>query len=520
MRPTQHATRMAALMILAAGLLGWLARHTEILFADGLRYVAQAKLIDQGTWREGLVRSVDHPIYPMAIAAVHQVVGGTSPDDWQFAAQLASILAGVLLVIPLYLVSAELFGDETAWLACILAFLVPITGHVFADALSESTFLLFWSWGFWAGLRFLRQGKFGWLPLSVAFGGLAYLCRPEGLLLPAALACTLLLMPLTQSTRMYWPRWWAAIAFLILGPALVAGPFVLARGGLATKPAVGRLLGLTAKSGTLAVERERPLEPDQSVAKTYALAFRSVARAIRDAVSLPLLPLVAFGLWIAWPPRERSRLWLFVMVVEGAAFLGLMRLHATGGYCTPRHAMLAVLPMFGAAALGLSTLIRAIVIPGRWFGQPETTFRPGPIIWAMAFAAIVTMQTDGLLAPVNDRFGSYKDAGGWVSAHVPEGAKIVDVTGWSQFYSGRPGYTFADLHDARPSGSARWIVVRDAHLKGPWIYCDWLREMVAGRTPVASFPPEPVRGVAQVYIFDRETPPAQAAAVGAAPERR
>src|SRR5207249_9770236 len=118
----------------------------------------------------------------------------------------------------------------------------PLTGHVLADVLSEGTFLLFWTWGLWAAVRFLKQGTFGWLPPTIGFGVLAYLSRPEGLLLPAALVATLAMMPLLRSTRLNWPRWWAAVGVLVIGPALLVGPYVAAKGGLGTKPAVARLL--------------------------------------------------------------------------------------------------------------------------------------------------------------------------------------------------------------------------------------------------------------------------------------
>ena len=42
-----HATRIGLLMLMAGALLGWLSAHTEILFADGLRYIRQAQAMDR-----------------------------------------------------------------------------------------------------------------------------------------------------------------------------------------------------------------------------------------------------------------------------------------------------------------------------------------------------------------------------------------------------------------------------------------------------------------------------------------
>ena len=42
----------------------------------------------------------------------------------------------------------------------------PLMGGIVANVLSESSFLLFWTWGMWAAVRFLREGRFLWLPLA------------------------------------------------------------------------------------------------------------------------------------------------------------------------------------------------------------------------------------------------------------------------------------------------------------------------------------------------------------------
>ena len=58
------------------------------------------RTIDQGSLAKGFVHSVDHPVYPLAIVAVHRLIGGDGPRDWQRAAQLAAVISGVLLVHP------------------------------------------------------------------------------------------------------------------------------------------------------------------------------------------------------------------------------------------------------------------------------------------------------------------------------------------------------------------------------------------------------------------------------------
>lgn len=513
MTRTQHAARVVALMILASGLLGWLARHAEILFADGLRYIEQAHRIDYGALRDGLFRSVDHPAYPLAITAVHHALAnGESPEAWQKAAQGAAVLAGILLVIPVYLVSLEIFGSRSAWLGCLLAYAAPLTGHVLADTLSEGTFLLFWMWGLWAALKFLKEGTFGWLPLTIGFSALAYLSRPEGVLLPAALVASLALMPLLRSTRLNWPRWWAAIGFLVLGPGLLIGPYVAMKGGLGTKPAVARLLGTAPKSAADAVERPRPLDPDQTTAATYAQATRAMAFAVRDAATLPLLALALLGVVRARPEKGMSRAWLLLAILAAASMLGLIRLHATGGYCSPRHAMVLAFLIFPAAAAGLDYLLSTLTIPARWIGQGEGNFRPGPAVWLLALVGFGAWCAPRTLAPINESYAGYRAAGQWLKQNVPADAWVVDPTGWSLYYGERPGYTFANLVDTARDPNIRWVIAREAHLNGPWWYCDRLRALVGEHEPTLMFPAEPRPRQSRVYVFDLQAPPNQAAA--------
>lgn len=503
----QHGARIGLLMLGVAGLFLWLGYHSDATFADGLRYIHQAERIERGAWSEGLVKAVDHPLHSLAIAGVHRILGGTDPVSWQRSAQLVSAGAMVLLVIPLYLLALEIYGPTAAWLGVVLCLGNPISGFVVINVLSETTFLLFWTWGLWAAVRFLREGRFVWLPLTIGFSALAYLTRPEGMLLPLALVTTLLLLPLHWATRIYWPRWWAAVAFLVLGPLLLIGPYMAAKGGMGTKPSIARLLGTAPQSAANALERERPLGPNQTTVQTYRLATRRMLKVVRTAVTTPLLPLVVLGLVTARPWSARARIWLFTGLIVTASAFGLIRLHATGGYCTVRHGLIPAMLLTLAAANGLAWLMNSIVIPGRWFGYGEERLRLGPGVWAALLAGFIATPHVQAMTSFHGSFAAYRDAGAWIAQTKSQGhGKVLDMTDWSLFFSGQPGFKFSEVHWAAIDPNTRWVVVRDAHLRGRWNFGPVVRRLIAGRDPILAIPPKPDPQSIQILIYDRQSP--------------
>jgi hypothetical protein len=490
--------------------LFWATHHAEVSFADGLRSVRQAQRIERGDLAGGLWRSIDHPLHPLAIAALHQTLGvGDGPYGWQTAAQVASALALVLAVAPLYLLARDLFDDDTsAALAVLLVMAGPVVTDVAVNVSSETTFLLFWAWGLWAAVRFLRAGSFGWLIPTVAFGALAYLTRPEGLLLHLALVAALLLLPLLRGTHILWRRWWAAVGVLVLGPALLVGPYVAAKGGLGTRPAVGRLIGTMPEAPPEALEREGPLTPGQTVGQTYAIATGRVVKAVRGAVPLPLWPLAVLGLVVArrGAGRGQARAWLLLGVLGLGACAGLVRLHATGGYCTVRHALIPATILTLAAAHGLAWVMHAVSFDGRRLGLGEGRLTPGPAVWALAIAAVVAWPLDRARTPYRSSFAAYRQAGTWL-ADLPEAdGQVLDMTDWSLFFSGRDGAGFARVLEAADRPATRFLVVRDAHLTGHLHYNEVLRRLVAGRAPLARFPDRPTARQWQVAVYDLAGP--------------
>jgi hypothetical protein len=511
-------------MIGVAGLLGWLVVHTDVFFADGLRYIAQAKAIDGGSWSQGLVRSVDHPVYPMAIAVIHRImIPGDDPESWQLAGQTAAAIAGVLLVVPLYLIGIELVGPAAAWIAVFLVFLIPFNGHVLADTLSESSFLLVWCWGIWATLRFLRGGQLRWLNLIIACAVLAYLTRPEGLILPVALLITLASLSVTGCPELPAAKRWAAIAILVIGPLALAGPFMIIKGGVSTKPSMLRILGIGRPAPAMAVERERPLEPGQTAAKTTVLATRAMLRAVEGATTLPLLLLAPLGVLTVLRSPTARRQWVFLGTIVGLSMLAMIRLHAMSGYCTPRHAMVVSWILIPAGALGLHRVALAIE---RWarsrFVREGSRLPLAGAIMCAAIGTAVVLAGPAALAPIDPGFHGYRLAGEWLSAIAGPGEGMVDPKGFSLFYAGRQGYTFASLGQAAQDQNVRWVVAHEALIFGPWDYSKSIRAIVADRQPVRVFPAKPQRRVSKVYVYDLTQPDHRAAAASApdVPARR
>jgi hypothetical protein len=234
---------------------------------------------------------------------------------------------------------------------------------------------------------------------------------------------------------------------------------------------------------------------------------------VTETVTLPLLCLAVVGLASIRRGGLPSRGWTLLAVITVASVLALIRLHATGGYCSPRHALILALMIVPAAAAGLERLAEdAVGLALRsnlLSGGRGATVRSGLVAVAVVLLALVHIPE--ILTPVNEGMRGYRDAGRWLAGHSGDDSRVVDVTGWSQFYCGRPGYTFENLVAAPADPSARWVVVREAHLRGPWDYCQRLSALVEGLSPVEEFQGATRRRTTKVLVFDRRARLARAA---------
>ncbi|GAC1471767.1 MAG: hypothetical protein NVSMB9_18270 [Isosphaeraceae bacterium] len=504
---TSRIVRISLLLLGVAGFLFWTAHHTEVTSGEGVQSIRDALRIERGELSGGLIGSTGHPLHSLAIAAARSLISGDGPYTWQTAAQLAAMAAMVLTVVPVYLLGLNLFDDDaTAGLGCVLFFANPLISSISVNVLSETTFLFFWTWGLWASIRFLREGRFLWLPWAIAFGSLAYLTRPEGLLLHLALAATLLVLPLHKKTHIHWPRWWAALVMLVIGPLLLVGPYVALKGGLGTRPAVARVIGTMEESPPAALERERPLPPTQTGSQTYAIATTRVVQAVGEAVTWPLIPFVVLGLLVGRKVDGRTRAWLFLGLVIAGSSAGLVRLHATAGYCTARHALVPGLLLTLAAGHGLVWVMRRASIDGRRLGLGEGRLRPGPAVWALLIVGGCGWPFYRSMTPFNSSFAPYRIAGTRLLELAKDDSGILDLTDWSLFYWGRPGHGIEKVGEASTRPGTRWLVVRDSQLAGEGPLGSRARELVAGREPVARCPEHPATRQLQVLIYDLSKP--------------
>ncbi|MCD4687923.1 MAG: hypothetical protein K8R55_01160 [Desulfuromonadaceae bacterium] len=92
----------------------------EVINIDGARYIAAAQQFAQGNFSEGL--SIDWmPFYALLIAGFHFLI-----PDWVLAGQLISLFSLVFALIPLYLLSRDLFDEKVAFWAGLAFVLSPM----------------------------------------------------------------------------------------------------------------------------------------------------------------------------------------------------------------------------------------------------------------------------------------------------------------------------------------------------------------------------------------------------------
>jgi 4-amino-4-deoxy-L-arabinose transferase-like glycosyltransferase len=391
-RPRRDRLLVAVLLCVAAGVQGWLLSHTEVAARDSIGYIRAAVQIRRGTWRDSLSKAEQHPGYPLAIAGVSSLLDRvqTGPESvrLQQAAQLTSALAGVLLVVPMFLLGRELFDRRVGFWTALLLQVLPPSGRVLADGLSEPLFLLLAAMAFYYAAVGLRRQRAAPFALAGVWGGLAYLRRPDGAFIVAAAGVVLLAV----WVRGFWLR--SRREFLACGLALAAGglatggPLVAVTGKITIKntprlilqETFGQAASVAPGVGSRVGTRRVPLASwwGEGDGGRRLWGVKALAAQFGQATQYVLwLPMV-LGLW--WfPPRLGSSAGAWVVLLVGLAVGACLYRVASGmGYLSDRHTLLIVMGL-------LYWAVAALLVVGEALGAALVRWvrarRPGLATW-------------------------------------------------------------------------------------------------------------------------------------------
>ena len=197
----------------------WLLSRVTVIEGEGANYARMAENIALGKgWigTQGHLQVFYPPLYPLLIAGTYPLF-----HDAEIAGRLISILFGTFLVIPIFLIAREWYGQSVGYLAGMIVALHPVLVGISAAVFSESTYLCILFLAFYWGLRSAIEQSYGKAIAAGALFGLAYLTRTESLMETAFLAVLVLLCGRKDKSKAV-----GVAACLSLACILVGAPYV------------------------------------------------------------------------------------------------------------------------------------------------------------------------------------------------------------------------------------------------------------------------------------------------------
>jgi hypothetical protein len=467
----------------------------------------------------GVIKANEHPPgYPLAILAVSRVVrqftGGETVPTMALSAQIASALAGVLLTIPLYLLTRRLLDRNSAFAATAVFGVLPGVVEVTSDGISDGLYWLTVVTALWFAVRAMRgvsraaarRNGFG----AGLFCGLGYWIRPDAAGVALAIGVTILGVVFVHWTRRHrselvappigdriWPRFQAGL-MLIAGFALVAVPYMVIIDGPSNKPTFkamfDRLRGREIDRTYFDRAAYRPAVNLPLAAWWDAAAFEGQSRPVWALKSLGgeyakaahyVLP--AFGLIGLFALRRKlsdPRLAL-LLVVAGFQAVILWLLAWAIGYVSQRHTMLIVLVTCIFAAAGFHYLALLAIkawqteavsrrttrfltpLVGRGTGESFVRAMRGADPWflvAIWVAIVMAVTVPRNFKSLHEERAGHKAAGLWMKENVPADWQIVDPFGWAEWYTAR---TLRTIPNPDPSKGPGAYAVFEPNAKSP-----------------------------------------------------
>jgi hypothetical protein len=458
---------LGLLLFLAILIRAWMVYNTEVPARDSIGYIRYALEFEKMGYGEVLNKNHQHPGYPLTILAVswpvRHFLGATDASTMQLSAQLASSLAGVLLVIPMFFLGKALWDRQIGFWAALLFQVLPVSGQLLSDGLSEPLFLLLSATALLFAVQAVRDFATWRFAVSGAFIGLAYFTRPEAALLLFAIAGTLALMQLLPRWQRPWRRTLRCASCLAVAALVTGSLYFAVTHRFTNKPSVHIIIrGDTsalqkADAGTGAAPR--PLlaslfagffKPSDTLSEQLVKSVQTLAVELAQGFYFYLWLPALLGLWShrgTWKQTPAAWVLIGICLLQTLVVLALA---LKVSYISDRHIMIVVLCGSYVVAAGLLDLgARLATRLGRQRSQ---------IVLAL-FLGVIASALPKTLQPLHGNRAGHHEAGRWLAEKIRPGDVIIDDHCWAHYYAGQ---VFLEGIDQKPAAGylpVRYVVI-------------------------------------------------------------
>lgn len=441
--PGWHAAAWLSLLVFAAGLRWFQWLRAATLFNDGPRFIGAAQDLARGDWRTFLGQP-QHPLYPIAIAAGHAL-----GLDWENAGAFVAVLGGCAAVGAAALFFRDAFGTQAAAIGAALLAVHSRLVEYSSDVQSDGLYLGLFVTGVWFLWRAWTRTSMRAAVAGGIFAGLAYLTRPEGIglvVVATVLAAGAWLHGSWSARRaLTLAGVFAASAMLCAAPYIVAVRVVTGHAGLTQKKSLLEMAGGDPESLATAppsaatpfatgdrvdagAEGRAVVDATSRGARAWEAA-RMLARTEKSAFRYGALVLLVAGLFAARGRPTRRAVFLAALVSIYAGVLYALTLQS--GYVSRRHALPALIPLFGYVGLGACAL-------GNALASRAALRRVSPAMLAAGVAAIVAIgELATQRAPRREQERAARAAAEWLRSHAAPGLLASDRSRLG-YYAGMP----------------------------------------------------------------------------------
>ena len=522
------------LLAIALAWQGVLAARAPLPRPDAIRYVRMARSCQSHGLLAALVQHEDQPLYPLLLAATESWLREAypGPQRWLVAARVVALFCASVAVVVLWRLFCLLWSPGVAWVAALLAALLPGVARMGADATADPVALLLWLVALWFGARAAlaaspsatgvwRRQAFVWLFLAGVGTALAWSCSRQYLALlglPGGLWFVLRRIPAWGDRLRHLAL--AGVSFG-LGVAVVLGGWQLALRPAPPRAVLAQVLGWSSQRWEIRPPGESSRQQQRRLARAFRwrtsdgrkMAFwkkdprhsirtqapgKFLARFLQQLAQafhyLPaLLAVVGIGAYLYGGQLgtrflRRRKLYHFLACIWvlqlGLSFTGAWHLH----YVSDRH----LVPL---AVLALPWSVVGIAAISRGLGPPlENSLARLAAAWRVAAPAVTSAGQGicfgllllGVIAscllkwrrPPQQSQLAHRQAGLWISQRVGPGDAVLDTHGWSELFTESKTYLLANGRQALADPQLRFVAVQRRELQSPSRRGRTLREVL------------------------------------------